>query len=160
MTAPHMDHRMPDATKAPKMVEINLFFFAFLVNFVWEMLQMPLFSYPSNASLLQINLACLQASAVDAAMIVVAFWIVAILQKGRGWIFHPTVGSLALFLLPGILMTVLFEAMATGPLHRWTYAEAMPILPGLGTGLAPLAQWLILPPVVVLVVRRQLRRSR
>lgn len=141
------------------MVEINLFFFAFLINFVWEMLQMPLFSYPSNVSLMQINLACLQASTGDAAMIVVAFWFVAILQNGRSWIFHPTARSLALFLLPGILMTVVFEAMATGLLHRWTYAQAMPILPGLGTGLAPLAQWLILPPVVVFVVRRQLWQS-
>ncbi len=160
MTEPHMERRMPDATKSLKMVEINLFFFAFLINFVWEMLQMPLFSYPSNASLVQINLACLQASAGDAVMIVIAFWIVAILQKDRRWILHPSVGSLALFLLPGILMTVVFEAMATGPLHRWTYAEAMPILPGLGTGIAPLAQWLILPQVVAWVVKRQLRPSR
>ncbi len=159
MTEPRMERRMPDATKSLKMVEINLFFFALLINFVWEMMQMPLFSYPSNASLVQINLACLQASAGDAVMIVIAFWIVAILQKDRSWILHPSVGSLGLFLLPGILMTVVFEAMATGPLHRWTYAEAMPILPGLGTGIAPLAQWLILPPVVALVVKRQLRPS-
>lgn len=150
---------MPDATRSLKMVEINLFLFGFLINFVWEMLQMPLFSYPSNASLVQINLACLQASAGDAVMIVVAFWIVAILLKGRGWIFHPSVRSLALFLLPGIVMTVVFEALATGLLHRWAYAEAMPILPGLGTAVAPLAQWLILPPLVIFVVRRQLRPS-
>ena len=160
MTEPRMEHRAPDATRAVKMVEINLFFFAFLINFVWEMLQMPLFSYPLNASIVQINLACLQASAGDAAMIVIAFWIVAILLKGRGWIFHPSVGSLALFLLPGIVMTVVFEALATGLLHRWTYAEAMPILPGLGTGLAPLAQWLILPPIIAFIVKRQLRPWR
>lgn len=155
-----MGRHMPDATRALKTVEINLFFFAFLINFVWEMLQMPLFSYPSNATLVQINLACLQAAAGDALMIVVAFWIVAILQKGRTWIFHPSVGCLALFLLPGILMTGVFEALATGVLHRWTYAQAMPILPVLGTGIAPLAQWLILPPVIVFIVKRQLRPSR
>ena len=150
---------MPDATRSLKMVEINLFFFAFLINFVWEMLQMPLFSYPSNASLVQINLACLQASAGDAVMTVIAFWIVAILQKGRRWIFQLSWVSLALFLLPGIVMTVVFEVLATGPLQRWTYAEAMPVLPGLGTGIAPLAQWLILPPIVAFVVNRQLRPS-
>lgn len=147
---------MPDATRSLKTVEINLFFFAFLINFVWEMLQMPLFSYPSNSSLEQINLACLQASAGDAAMTVVAFWIVAILQKGRRWIFHLSWVSLALFLLPGLVMTIVFEALATGPLQRWTYADAMPVLPGLGTGIAPLAQWLILPPIVAFIVNRQL----
>lgn len=160
MTEPRMERRMADATRALKMVEINLFFFAFLINFVWETPQMPLFSYPFNASLVQINLACLQACAGDAVMIVVAFWIVAVLQKSRTWIFYPSVGSLALFLLPGILMTVVLDAMATGPLHRRTYAQAMPILPGLGTGIAPLAQWLILPPVMAFIVKRQLRPSR
>ncbi|MEO6075341.1 MAG: hypothetical protein ABIP56_00910 [Dokdonella sp.] len=159
MTDPGMERRMPDATRSLKLVEINLFVFAFLINFVWEVLQTPLFSYPSNASLVQINLACLRASVGDAAMILVAFWIVAILQKGRGWIFHLSWMSLALFLLPGIVMTIVFEALATGPLQRWTYAAAMPVLPGLGTGIAPLAQWLILPPIVAFIVNRQLRPS-
>lgn len=45
-----MDRHMPETTSVPKMVEINLIPFAFLINFVWEMLQMELFSYPSNAS--------------------------------------------------------------------------------------------------------------
>ena len=157
MTEREMERHMPDAKKSLKMVEINLFVFAFLINFVWEMLQMPLYSYPSNASLVQIILACLQASAGDAVMTVIAFWIVAILQEGRRWIFHLSWTSLALFLLPGIVMTVVFEVLATGPLQRWTYAEAMPVLPGLGTGIAPLAQWLILPPIVAFVVNRQLR---
>jgi len=139
------------------MIEINLLLFAFLVNFVWEMLQMPLFDFPSQASLAQMNLACVEASVGDALMIVVAYWIVAALQKDRAWIFHPSVRSLVLFLIPGIIMTIAFEAIATGPLHRWAYAEAMPTLPGLGTGVVPLAQWLILPLIIVYVVKRQLR---
>jgi hypothetical protein len=142
------------------MMEINLLLFAFVINFVWEMLQMPLFSYPPDASLAQINLACLQASAGDAVMIVISFWIVAALKKDRGWILRPSLKSLALFLLPGIIMTIVFEALATGPLHRWAYADAMPTLPGLGTGMAPLAQWLILPPIIVFAVKGQVGRSR
>lgn len=142
------------------MPEINLLFFAFVINFVWEMLQMPLFSYPQDASLVQINLACIQASAGDAVMIVISFWIVAALRKDRGWILRPSLRSLALFLLPGIIMTIAFEALATGPLHRWTYADTMPILPGLGTGITPLAQWLILPPIIVFLVKRQIEPSR
>lgn len=139
------------------MIEINLLLFAFLINFVWEMLQMPLFNFPSQASLAQINLVCVQASAGDALMVVAAFWIVAGLQRDRAWIFHPSVRSLVLFLIPGIVMTIAFEAIATGPLNRWVYSEAMPTLPVLGTGVAPLAQWLILPLIIVYVVKRQLR---
>ncbi|MEO8838008.1 MAG: hypothetical protein ABI351_04790, partial [Herbaspirillum sp.] len=113
--------------KITKLVEINLFFIALIMNFVWEMLQMPLFSYPTNASLAQINLACIQASLGDAAMIVIAFWFVAFLQKNRGWFLRPSVQSLVLFLLPGIIMTIVFELIATELLHRWTYADSMPV---------------------------------
>lgn len=153
-----MDHYKPEL-KIMKWVHINLFFFGFVINFVWEMLQMPLFSYPADASLAQINLACTQASAGDAAMIVVAFWVAVFLQKDRRWFLHPSVRSLAFFILPGVIMTVVFEALATGPLNRWTYASSMPTLPGLGTGLAPIAQWLLLPPLIIFIVRRQVRGS-
>jgi len=139
------------------MIEIYLLLFAFLVNFVWEMLQMPLFDFPAQTSLAQMNLACLQASAGDALMMVVAFWIVAAIRKDRKWILHPSTSDLLLYLVPGIIMTIVFEAMATGPLHRWAYTESMPILPIMGTGLAPLAQWLILPLIILHIVKRQLR---
>ncbi len=142
-----------------KRVQIKLFFLGFVINFVWEMLQMPLFSYPADSSMTQINLACIQASAGDAAMIVIAFWVVVLLQKDREWYLHPSVRSLVLFLLPGVIMTIVFEAMATGPLDRWAYTNAMPTLPGLGTGLAPLAQWLLLPPLIIFIIRHQVRRS-
>ena len=144
----------------PQMIEINLALFAFVINFVWEMLQMPLFEFPAQSSLAQMNLVCVQASAGDALMVVVAFWIVAAIQRDRSWILHPSIRSLVLFLVPGIIMTIAFEAMATGPLHRWAYTEAMPTLPVLGTGVAPLAQWLILPLILVYVVKRQIRQSR
>ncbi len=142
-----------------KRVQIKLFFLGFVINFVWEMLQMPLFSYPADSSMTQINLACIQASAGDAAMIVIAFWVVVLLQKDREWYLHPSVRSLVLFLLPGVIMTIVFEAMATGPLDRWAYTNAMPTLPGLGTGLAPLAQWLLLPPLIIFIIRHRVRRS-
>ena len=51
---------------------------------------------------------------------------------------------------------IIVEALATGPLKRWTYDEAMPRLPILGIGLLPLLQWLLLPPLVVWIVRRQI----
>lgn len=125
MTEPRTDRCMPDITSAVKMVEINLFLFASHQFRLGNAADAAVFlSFPCVAGTNQPRL--LQASAGDAAMIVLAFWIVAILRNGRGWIFHPSVGSLALFLSPGILMTVALEAMATAPLHRWTHAEAMP----------------------------------
>lgn len=146
--------------KIHQIIEVNLILFAFVINFVWEMLQMPLFEFPAQSSLAEMNLVCVQAFAGDALMVVAAYWIVAAIQRDRTWIFHASMRSLWLFLIPGILMTIAFEAMATGPLHRWAYADAMPTIPGLGTGAAPLAQWLTLPLIIAYIVKRQLRQQR
>lgn len=139
-----------------KNTELNFLLFGFMINFVWKMIQMPLFKYPKEASLIESSVACIQASARDAMMLVIAFWILAALLKSREWIFHLDFYRIVLFLVPGIVFTVLFEALATGPLHRWEYGDLMPTLPVLGAGLAPIAQWLIIPPFVLWVVRRRI----
>jgi hypothetical protein len=46
--------------------------------------------------------------------------------------------------------TVYSEYMNTVVRQRWAYTEWMPRLPWLGTGLAPLAQWFVIPPLALL----------
>lgn len=41
------------------------------------------------------------------------------------------------------------------PLQRRAYADSMPVLPALGPELASLGHWLVLPPVVIGLLRRQ-----
>ncbi len=64
---------------------------------------------------------------------------------------HPRI-----FTATGIVTTVITGSMATEVLGWWAYADRMPALPLLGTGLLPLLQWMILPPLVLWFVRRQL----
>lgn len=54
------------------------------------------------------------------------------------------------------MITIVMERLATQVLHRWAYAETMPLVPILGIGLSPLLQWLLLPPLVLWFVRQQL----
>jgi hypothetical protein len=54
------------------------------------------------------------------------------------------------------IVTIALEYWATQIGARWEYAEQMPRLPLLGTGLAPLLQWLLIPPLVAWLVRRQI----
>ena len=69
---------------------------------------------------------------------------------------RPRKLDIAIFLGVGVVVTIIFEALATGMLERWAYNDAMPRLPVLGTGLLPLLQWLALPPLVLWFVRRQI----
>lgn len=45
---------------------------------------------------------------------------------------------------------------ATEIQQRWQYAGRTPTLPLLGTGLTPLLQWNLLPPLILWLARRQI----
>ncbi len=68
----------------------------------------------------------------------------------------PSAARVLAFTVVGIAVTVIAEWATTEQLHRWAYADRMPTLPWLGTGLLPLLQWTILPPLAVWFVRRQI----
>jgi len=58
------------------------------------------------------------------------------------------------FLAIGLVITIVFELLATGPLNRWAYSESMPTI--LGVGVSPVAQWVILPLIQLWFVKRQI----
>ena len=66
----------------------------------------------------------------------------------------PSSRKLAVFLAVGLALTVAAEFYATEVAGRWSYADAMPTLPVLGTGLTPLLQWIVVPLLVVSLGRR------
>jgi hypothetical protein len=51
-------------------------------------------------------------------------------------------------LTAGLVLAMLVEWVAVYRLGRWAYAERMPIVPGFGIGLVPIAQMIILPPII------------
>lgn len=68
---------------------------------------------------------------------------------------RPDLHSILVFITVGIVITIVLEWHATVLQQRWAYGELMPTLPILGTGLAPLLQWLILPPLILWFARRK-----
>lgn len=138
--------------------EMNLAIFAFLLNFVWEMWQVPFFENTSYMPHWEGVKFCTRATLGDVAITLLAFWTVAAFRRSRAWILRPGWGEIMGFLAIGLLITVGIEAIAVNRLHLWEYGDAMPTLPVLGTGLLPLAQWIILPLLTVWFVRRQLQQ--
>jgi len=136
--------------------EVNLFFFAFLLHFVWELLQIPWFEGMADAPHQVATWMCTRATFGDAVITVVSFWAVAVLQ-GRTWISRPTLLNVAAFAGAGVAITVVLEILSTKVWSRWAYSEAMPVIPVIDVGVIPIAQWLILPPLVLWIVRRQIR---
>jgi hypothetical protein len=136
--------------------ELNVAIFSFLLNFIWEMWQTPFFlAIPSGPHWAGV-VACTQATFGDAAISLVAFWSVAAFVRSRRWILQPSLSQIGSFVMMGVVITIAFETLAAGFLGRWNYSPLMPTLPFFGTGLVPLLQWILLPPLTIWFVRRQL----
>ena len=136
--------------------ETNVALFAFLLNLPWELWQVPLFKGMPSLAHWDGVILCTRAAAGDAVIALLAFWLVAAMTRTRDWIRRPAGASMGGYVAIGLIVTMALEYMATQLGARWEYAETMPRLPLLGTGLAPLLQWLLIPPFVAWLVRRQI----
>ncbi|MDR5904907.1 MULTISPECIES: hypothetical protein [Halomonadaceae] len=134
--------------------EFNVALFAFLLNYPWEFLQVPLFAEMPEMGHWDAVLFCTRATLGDVLIALVAYWAVAAVLRQRDWLLRPHGRAIAGFVVVGVVITIGLEWHATVLQDRWQYAERMPTLPLLGTGLAPLLQWLVLPPLVVWLARR------
>lgn len=150
-----MSRRLPCATLL-HVPELPLAFFGFLLNFVWEMGAVPFYTQIGEARHWDVVWLCTQATLGDVVILLLAFWGAAMVAGTRAWVLAPRPLPFSVYLGIGLAVTVVFEHLATTILDRWAYAEAMPVLPLLGTGLMPLLQWLLLPPLALSLARRQL----
>lgn len=142
--------------------EFSVVVFAFLLNFPWEFLQTPLFQRMVDAPHWEAVKICSTAALGDAVIMLAAYWVVAIVRGARDWIVNPTRATVASFCGLGVMVTIGIERLAVSGrwVQAWTYSDAMPLVPGIGVGASPLVQWLVLPPLVVWFVRRQLLGAR
>lgn len=125
--------------------------FGFLLNFVWELLQVPFYSGMERAPHWEATLFCLRATIGDVAIVVVAYGAVAV-RFGASWLAEPTVERLATFVGFGLLATGVIELLSVHLWGRWSYAAGVPTV--LGVGLPPVLQWVLLPPVILWLTRR------
>lgn len=146
--------------KLSDLPEFNIFIFGVLLNFPWEFLQVPFFRGLAEAGHWNAILTCTRATLGDGLIMLIAFWATAAIWRDRWWFMRASVRHIAVFAGVGLIITILLEQLATRSTHAdwgWRYSDLMPVVPGLGIGLTPLLQWVLLPPLVVWFSRRQLR---
>jgi len=141
------DHHFP---------ELPLAGFGFLTHFVWEMLQAPWFTGMAQASHGSVVWMCIQATGGDVLILLTSFWLSSMVCGSRQWLIQGERKPAIILIITALIVTIILEWLATGPLERWSYAESMPIMPLLGVGVAPLLQWLLLSPLILWLARRHL----
>ena len=135
-----------------------LFVMSVLLNFPWEVAQMAL--YVENGSWLEFALHCIIPSLGDGLIVMLIFcfgWAV----RGRSdWADQPGWAAYALMLTTGFSVAVIVEWVGFYGLNRWSYTANMPLLPGLGIGVVPVLQMLIIPPIIFKMTGWWLARRR
>ena len=123
-------------------------FFAGLggLNLIWEIGQLPFYTLWQHASLYEIGYAIAHCTAGD-VLIALACASAALAITRWHW---PTPGRqsthfLLCFIVLSIVYTIFSEWLNTTVRMSWAYSDLMPVLPLLGTGIAPLLQWIAVP---------------
>ena len=137
--------------------EFSLTVFALLLNFPWEVAQAPMFEGMAAAPHSAVIRACSQATLGDAVILLLAHASVVVVTRRRRWFLAPSWRDVAGFVAVGVGITAMIEWLATRGhwVQTWAYSSAMPVIPGIGVGLLPLLQWVIVPPIVLWFARRQ-----
>lgn len=113
-----------------------------LLNIVWENLQAPL--YQDYINFWQHLPICSVASLGDVLIILILYFMLAILNRDMFWIAKISKTDVVIMIVFGVLVAVGIEKWALGT-ARWGYASTMPLIPYSNIGLLPILQMIILP---------------
>lgn len=130
----------------PRQILTRIFIVAALVNAPWEVAQSGLYVGQDGGSIPWWH--CAFMSLGGGVLVLGIFFIGRIVLGRLEWFEHPGLKGSATMLISGLAISVVTEWMMVYVAPRWGYTESMPLIPGLNVGLTPVAQMLILPPLI------------
>ena len=118
-----------------------------VLNYLWELAQAPLYvgleSYNSG-----VLWHCFVASLGDGLMVLLIIVAGRITLHRWNWFERPGIAGYFIMLTAGLLLALSVEWGAVYLLGRWQYTVNMPTIVGPGIGVIPIAQMLVLPPLI------------
>jgi hypothetical protein len=128
-------------------------------HLVWETVQLPLYTLWSRGTAREIGFAVMHCSSADLLIATTALTIALVTVGFSAWPGRRFVAVLATTVIVSASYTIYSEYMNTVVRQSWAYAASMPTLPWLGTGVSPLAQWMIVPALALTWAGRRATRS-
>jgi hypothetical protein len=127
-------------------------------NLIWETAQLPLYTLWRTEPVRSLVRAILHCTAGYIVIATVTL-IIALTTVGNArWPDERLFTVTAAVVVLGVGYTVGSEYMNTVVRRAWAYTEWMLTLPWIGTGLAPLAQWIAVPAFALVSAGRGARR--
>lgn len=123
-------------------------------NLIWEIVHLPLYTIGQTGSLGELAFAVVHCTVGDLLIAGGALVGSLLLFGTRGWPNERFLLVASLTVLVGIGYTLFSERRNTER-GSWTYSTLMPVVPMIGTGLSPLAQWIVIPAAAFWWARRR-----
>jgi hypothetical protein len=114
-------------------------------NLAWEFAQMPLYTLWQTGTTREIAFAALHCTGGDIVIATLSLVLALALAGSPRWPDEAHVRVVVLTLACGLAYTAFSEWLNIEIRRSWAYRDIMPVLPVLGTGLSPLAQWIVVP---------------
>ena len=131
-----------------------LFVVSAALNFLWELVQAPLFVGMTSVGAIQWH--CFVASLGDGIILWIIYGLGWAAFGTWRWTAQPGSWQMAFMVSVSLVIAFLIEWSALHWLHRWVYTDQMPIIPVLDVGLTPILQMLILPPFIFFLTQKLL----
>ena len=123
-------------------------------NLAWETIQLPLYTLWRTGTPGEIGFAVIHCTLGDVAIAAASLTLALGLVGSAEWPVRGFIPVLVISMVLGAGYTVYSEYLNVVVRRSWAYSNLMPVLPGLNTGLAPLLQWIVLPPLALALARR------
>lgn len=128
-------------------------------NLLWEVAHLPLYTLWRTASRSEQAFAVLHCTGGDALIALLSLGLAVLVHRSWRWPEERFGRVLLAATLIGVAYTVFSEWWNVEWRGAWAYASAMPRLPWVGTGVTPLLQWVLLPPLCLWGARRLSERD-
>ena len=133
--------------------EIRLITLALPLELLWEVAQFPLYTVWHEGSWNYILYGLAHCTIGDLMILLVLYWVVALLNRDRRWYLNNVAPNGILFTILGAGYTVFSEIRNVRIKGTWDYTDLMPIVPIVEIGGSPFLQWLLIPPVLLWFMR-------
>jgi hypothetical protein len=135
---------------------LNFFFFSFVLNATWEWIQSPFF-IDITSDLNTIIWYRIHCTLGDSLILITGYILTSFYYWNFNWVHHSNVKHHVVFVVMGVIYTLFSEYLNVYVNNSWSYSDYMPLLPFVNIGLVPLFQWIILPPIIISITKRQIR---
>lgn len=128
------------------------------LNLAWELAQLPLYTIYEQGDVRTIAFAIGHCTAGDVLIAASSYVVAAATTRSWAWpATRPVLGATAV-VVAGVAYTAFSEWLNVSVRGSWAYADAMPRIFGT-IGLAPLAQWLVVPLLTLAFFRTWTRHA-